>query len=116
MAEYFVKDNHRALLDPSTVLRLTPRSFAFRVHDRSMLGADIKEGDIIVGEFTPTARPGAIVVALVDGESVLKRLVNCDDGLRLVSENPDRVDPLPLSELVIQGLGHTLVRRIKLNS
>ena len=49
-----------------------------------------------------------------DGRAVRSMVLN--DGLRLVSENPNRVDPLPLSELVIQGLGHTLVRRIKLMS
>jgi len=30
----------------------------------------------------------------------------------LISENPNRPDPVPLSELVIQGVVHTVVRRL----
>ena len=98
--------------DPATILRFTPRSFALRVHDQSMLGAGIQKSDIIVGEFTPTAHPGAIVVALIDGEPTIRRLILQDNRLRLVSENPNSSRLVPLSEVVIQGVGHTLIRRV----
>jgi repressor LexA len=94
------------------VLRSNSRSFALRVRGQSMAGAGICDGDIVVGEFTPQAAPGAIVVALIDGESTLKRLVHRNGQLKLVSENPSCPDPVALNEVVIQGIVHTLVRRV----
>jgi SOS-response transcriptional repressor LexA len=101
-----------ARLDAAGVLRANPRSFALRVHGQSMAGAGICDGDIVVGEFTPQARPGAVVVALIDGETALKRLVQRNGQLKLVSENPSYPDLIALSEVVIQGVVHTLIRRI----
>ncbi|HVP10309.1 MAG TPA: S24 family peptidase [Phycisphaerae bacterium] len=100
-------------LDPAALLRAKPRSFALRVRGCSMIGADIHDGDFVVGEFTPEARPGAIVVALIDGESTLKRLVIHNGRPHLVSENPNCPDFVPLSELVIQGVVHTVVKRVQ---
>jgi len=101
-----------ARLDPGRVLRATPRSFALRVRGQSMINAGVCDGDIVVGEFTPEARPGAIVVALIDGESTLKRLVLHHGRPYLASENPSCPDLVPLSELVIQGVVHTVVKRV----
>ena len=100
-------------LDPAAVLRATPRSFALRVRGQSMIGASIYDGDVVIGEFTPEARPGAIVVALVDGESTLKRLVMHEGHPCLVSENPNCPSPVPLSELVIQGVVRAVVRGVE---
>ena len=105
-------DGRCVQLDPAAVLKARPRSFALHVRGQSMVGAGICEGDIVIGEFVPAARPGAIVVALVDGESTLKRLTIKNDIPQLISENPDCPNFIPLSELVIQGVVHTLVRRI----
>ena len=100
------------VLDADQVLRTTTRSFALRVRGQSMVNAGIFDGDIVVGEFTPQARPGAIVVALIDGESTLKRLIVRDGRPCLVSENPLCPSPVAQSELVIQGVVHTVVRRL----
>ncbi len=99
-------------LDPAKILRAGPRSFALRVRGCSMVGAGIYDGDIVVGEFTPQARPGAVVVALIDGESTLKRLVLRGGRPHLVSENPSCPELAPLSELVVQGVAHTIVKMI----
>ncbi|NOX57863.1 MAG: LexA family transcriptional regulator [Planctomycetes bacterium] len=99
--------------DPACVLRTKPTSFAFRVRGCSMVGANIYDGDIVIGEFTPEAKPGAIVVALIDGESALKRLVIRHGRPFLVSENPNQPDLSPLSELVIQGVAHTVVHPLR---
>jgi repressor LexA len=99
-------------LDPVAVLRANRRSFALRVRGQSMINAGICDGDIVVGEFTPEARPGAVVVALIDGESTLKRFVLQHGRPYLASENPNYPDLIPLSELVIQGVVHTVVRRV----
>lgn len=99
-------------LDAGRVLRATTRSFALRVHGQSMVNAGIFDGDIVIGEATPVAYPGSVVVALIDGESTLKRLVVHGGRPCLISENPLHPHPVAQSEIVIQGVVHTLVRRI----
>lgn len=100
-------------LDAAAVLRAKWRSFALRVQGDSMIGANIFDGDIVIGDYTAEARPGAIVVALIDGESALKRLVMRRGKPHLVSENPNNPDLAPLSELVVQGVAHTVVHRLQ---
>lgn len=104
---------HCAAFDPAALFRISPRTFALRVRGQSMVNAGIYDGDVVIGEFTPEARPGAIVVALVDGESTLKRLVVHHGQPHLAAENPAGPRLTPLSELVIQGVVHTLVRRVR---
>jgi SOS-response transcriptional repressor LexA len=99
-------------LDAARVLRATYRSFSLRVRGQSMINAGIYDGDIVVGEFTPVARLGAIVVALIDGESTLKRLVLRHGKTTLISENPAHPDPVGLEEVVIQGIVQSVVRRV----
>ena len=99
-------------LDPAVVLQAKPRSFAMRVRGHSMIGAGIFDGDIVIGEFTPQASSGNIVVALIDGESTLKRLVVRNGKPQLISENPSCPSLTPRSELVIQGVLHTVVHRL----
>ncbi len=101
------------MLDAEVVLRAKPQSFALTVRGCSMVGAEIYDGDIVVGEFTPEARLGAIVVALIDGDSTLKRLVIHQGKPYLASENPNTPGLTPLSELVVQGVIHTIVRRLQ---
>lgn len=99
--------------DPSTLFKLSARTFALRVRGQSMVEAGICDGDVVIGEFTPEARPGAIVVALMDGESTLKRLILHRGRPYLAAANPNWPQLVPVSELVIQGVVHTLVRRLK---
>lgn len=99
--------------DPAAWFRISPRTFALRVRGQSMVNAGICDGDVVIGEFTPEARPGAVVVALMDGESTLKRLVIHHGRPHLAADSPDGPRLVPLSELVIQGVVHTLVRRVR---
>ncbi len=99
-------------LDAAAVLRAGPRSFVLRVRGQAMVGAGICDGDLVIGEFTPEARPGAVVVALIDGESVLRRVSSRSGRICLISDNPYSRDSVPLSEVVIQGVVHTVIRRI----
>jgi SOS-response transcriptional repressor LexA len=106
-------DERCVRLDAEAVLQATPRSFALKVRGDSMIGAGIHNGDVVVGEFTPEARSGAIVVALIDGESTLKRLVTYQGRPHLASENPACPDLVPLSELVIQGIVRCVVKKVR---
>ncbi len=64
------------------------RLFALRVRGRSMTGAGILPGDIVIVRTQSTADPGDIVVALVDDEATVKRLRKRRGRSELHPENP----------------------------
>ena len=69
--------------------------FALKVRGDSMKDAGILDGDIVVVEPTPIPRAGQIVVALIDGESTLKRLVRSGGKWFLKAENPPTPNSTP---------------------
>jgi len=95
-------------------LGFKPKSscFGLKVRGDSMRDAGILEGDIVVVEPTPSPQANQIVVALIDGENTLKRLVRVKGKWFLKAENPAYPELHPRSDLVIQGVVRTVVRRL----
>lgn len=90
----------------------TRTPFALRVRGESMIDAGIGDGDTVVVESRPP-RDGEIVVALIDGQSTLKRFVRPKEGTPfLKSENSVFPAMHPVTELVIQGVATALVRKL----
>ena len=54
-----------------------------------MTGDHILDGDMIMVRARSTAENGEIVVALINDEAVVKRFYKTEDGIELVSSNPD---------------------------
>jgi repressor LexA len=88
------------------------RVFALKVRGDSMIGAGINDGDLVVLE-NREPRPGAVVAALIDGETTLKRYLRQGGRPYLKAENPRFPDLLPARELVIQGVMVALVRKFR---
>jgi repressor LexA len=70
--------------------------FALKVHGDSMIDAGICEGDLVVVRAQNHAEAGEIVVALVDGESTVKRLARRNGKLWLEPANR-RYEPIPVA-------------------
>lgn len=62
--------------------------FALRISGESMIGAGIMDGDLIIVRQESSARPGQIVVALIEDEATCKRLHLQDGEVWLMPENP----------------------------
>jgi len=62
--------------------------FALRINGESMRDAGIRDGDLIVARHQPTAEPGQIVIALVDGESTIKYYYPAHGRIELRPANP----------------------------
>ncbi|MBI5683886.1 MAG: transcriptional repressor LexA [Verrucomicrobia bacterium] len=73
------------------------RTFCLRVRGDSMVGDGIFEGDISVVRSQSTAASGDLVVALVDNEATMKRLVQRAGRKWLEAANP-KYKPIPLTE------------------
>jgi len=80
--------------------------FALRVSGRSMTGAGILDGDIVIVRKTAEAASGQIVIARVDDEVTLKRFMREGGEVYLKAENPESEDIrfTPEQEVVIEGI------------
>ena len=63
-------------------------TFFVRVRGDSMIGAGIRNGDLLVVDRAREAKDGDIVIAVVDGELTVKRLNQRGAHLCLMPENP----------------------------
>ena len=68
-----------------------------------MIGKNINDGDIVVVQKRE-AKSGDVVVALIDGETTLKTLVQRNGKCKLRSENPKRKNPVLTDQSAIQAV------------
>ncbi len=67
-------------------------TFFLRVKGDSMINAGIKDQDLIIVDKSLTARPGNIIIAMIDGEFTIKRLSIKNNELYLKAENHNYPD------------------------
>jgi DNA polymerase V len=92
-----------------------PATFFLRVKGDSMVNAGIHHGDIIVVDRSLQPVHRAIVVAVVDGELTVKRLISRSGITELHAENP-KYAPIRLQEgqeLTIWGVVTSSVHQVK---
>jgi repressor LexA len=100
-------------IDTETLgLPKSKRVFALKVRGDSMIGAGINDGDLVVLENREPS-PGAVVAALIDGETTLKRLVQSRGQTYLKAENPSFPDLIPTTDLQVQGVMVALIRKFR---
>ena len=67
-------------------------TFFLRVKGDSMINAGIKDKDLIIVDKSLKARPGNIIIAMIDGEFTINRLSIKNDELYLKAENNNYPD------------------------
>ncbi|WP_288250492.1 LexA family transcriptional regulator [uncultured Prochlorococcus sp.] len=67
-------------------------TFFLKVKGDSMINAGIKDKDLIIVDKSLIAKPGNIVIAMIDGEFTIKRLSIKNDELYLKAENHNYPD------------------------
>ncbi|HEY8533212.1 MAG TPA: transcriptional repressor LexA [Micromonospora sp.] len=85
--------------------------FMLRVTGDSMIEAAICDGDWVVVRRQPTADPGDIVAAMIDGEATIKTYRPREGRVWLMPANP-AYDPIPGEEATILGRVVAVLRRI----
>ncbi len=90
--------------------------FALRIKGDSMTGDGIFDGDLVFVRRQSAARPGEIVVALIESEATCKRYFPEGERIRLEPSNP-RLSPIYVSghdhrEFAILGVVVGVYRRI----
>jgi len=67
-------------------------TFFLRVKGDSMINAGIQDKDLIIVDKSLIAKPGNIIIAMIDGEFTIKRLSIKNDELYLKAENNNYPD------------------------
>ena len=88
-------------------------TFLWTAQGDCMVGAGIFDGDILVVDRSLQAVAGDVVVAIVDGQPSVKRLVIDDGRLGLAIENPamPAFELAPIAEVSIWGVVRWTLRR-----
>ena len=95
---------------PRALIKSEGRYFALKVRGDSMVDAGIFDDDMVVVQSTKTASPKEIVVALIDDEVTVKRLMNKSGRKYLKAENNNYDDIYPDGNWSIQGKVVGLIR------
>ena len=105
-------DSTQTITIDSYLIAHPSKTSLVRVKGDSMVGAGILDGDLAVVEWRTDARPGEIVVALVDGELTLKYLARDQSGYYLKPANDAYPEIRSGSQLEVSGVMVGLVRRV----
>lgn len=81
-------------------------TFFVKVKGDSMTGAGIHSGDILIVDRSVEAKHRSIVVAVIDGEFTVKRLIKKKDASHLAAENPayPAIEITPAMDFEIWGV------------
>lgn len=101
-----------ALTIDSYLIEHPSKTSLVRVKGDSMIDAGILEGDLAVVEWRSNARPGDIVIAMVDGEPTLKTLAKDKDGYWLQPANAAYQPIRAKEKMEISGVMVGLIRKL----
>jgi DNA polymerase V len=81
------------------LIRNKPATFFMRVSGTSMINAGIYDGDIVIVDRSIKPVNGKIVIAVVDGEMLIRRYERTMNSLRLIPETP-KLSAIDVSEFM----------------
>jgi DNA polymerase V len=81
------------------LIRNKPATFFMRVSGGSMIDAGIFDGDILIVDRSIKPQNGKIVIAVIDGEMLVRRYEQSFNKLRLVPETK-KLSPIEISEFM----------------
>lgn len=96
------------------LIRNKPATFFMKMNGSSMINAGIFDGDILIVDRSIKPVNGKIVIAVIDGEMLIRRYERTINKLRLIPETP-KLSPIEVSEFSdfkIWGVVVHLIRSI----
>ncbi|MEO6721162.1 MAG: translesion error-prone DNA polymerase V autoproteolytic subunit [Ferruginibacter sp.] len=96
------------------LIRNKPATFFMRVSGNSMINAGIFDGDIVIVDKSVKPKNGKIVIAVVDGEMLIRRYEQTLNRLRLVPETTGLsvIDISEFSDFKVWGVVTCIIRMI----
>ncbi len=96
------------------LIRNKPATFFMRVSGNSMINVGIFDGDILIVDRSLKPQNGKIVIAVIDGEMLIRRLELTMNKMRLVPETPKlaTIDVSEFSDFKIWGVVTCVIRTL----
>lgn len=96
------------------LIRNKPATFFMKVSGQSMINAGITEGDIVIVDRSITPANGKIVIAIIDGEMLIRRYQRTMNKLFLVPETPKlaTIEVNEFSGFAIWGVVTCVIRQM----
>jgi len=96
------------------LIRNKPATFFMRVSGNSMINAGIFDGDVVIVDRSVKPKNGKIVIAVVDGEMLIRRYEQTLNRLRLVPETSGLsvIDISEFSDFKVWGVVTCVIRMI----
>lgn len=90
-------------------------TFFVRVKGESMIQAGIHSGDILIVNRAIEPEDGKVVIAAIDGELTVKRILKRDGKLYLAAENPDYnlIEVNPEQSFMIWGVVTYVIHKVE---
>ncbi|MDH7461229.1 translesion error-prone DNA polymerase V autoproteolytic subunit [Chitinophagaceae bacterium 26-R-25] len=91
-----------------------PATFFMRVSGDAMIGAGIHDGDVVVVDRSLKAVSGKVVIAILNGEMLIRRLDKAFNKIRLIPETPGLapIEVEPLAEFAVWGVVTYVIHRV----
>jgi DNA polymerase V len=88
------------------LIRNKPATFFMRVNSDAMIGAGIHQGDVVIVDRSLEARSGKVIIAVLDGEMLIRRLDISNHKKRLLpaTKNLSAIDISESSAFDIWGV------------
>ena len=96
------------------LIRNKPATFFMRVSGSSMINAGIYDGDIVIVDRSLKPKNGKIVIAVIDGDMLIRRYEKTMNTLRLIPETP-KLSPIEINEFMdfkIWGVVSYVIRNV----
>ena len=96
------------------LIRNKPATFFMRVSGSSMINAGIYDGDVVIVDRSLKPQNGKIVIAVIDGEMLIRRYEKTMNSLRLIPETT-KLSPIDISEFMdfkIWGVVSWVIRNV----
>lgn len=96
------------------LIRNKPATFFMRVNSDAMVGAGIHNGDVIIVDRSLEAKNGKIIVAVLNGEMLVRRLERSFNKIRLLPETKKLapIDVDPFAEFVVWGVVTYVIHQV----
>lgn len=96
------------------LVRNKPATFFMRVNSDAMVGAGIYNGDVIIVDRSLEAKNGKVVVAVLNGEMLVRRLERSFNKIRLLPETKKlaAIDVDPFAEFVVWGVVTYVIHQV----
>jgi DNA polymerase V len=88
------------------LVRNKPATFFMRVQGDAMTGAGIFDGDVVIVDRSLQPMSGKVVIAILNGEMLIRRLEKSFNKLRLLPETPKLapIDVDPTGDFAVWGV------------